>query len=90
LDNKFRGILAGLSDYTPVGSGDRDLLVEARAVSAIAAIRNVLRLIEDTYDEETSADLTKRLINAARTGDEEKFRRKTRQLRKERQREKGK
>jgi len=90
LDNKFRGILAGLSEYTPTGSGDCDLLVEAKAVSAIAAIGNILRLIEATYDEETAADLTKRLINAARTGDEEKFRRKIRYIRKERQRGKSK
>lgn len=82
----MRSLLAGLSDYTPARAGDRDLFIESRAMAVIASVSHLLKLIEENYDDETAADLTKRLFNAARSSDEEKFRRKIRAIRESRRR----
>ena len=81
----MRSLLQGLSDYTPARASDRDLFIEGRAMSIIASVSHLIKLFEEHYDEETAADLTKRLFNAARSGDEEKFRRKIRVIRESRQ-----
>lgn len=81
MEPKFKGLLKALGEYTPPIGEDRDLVIEARALSVIASVNHLLRLIESEYDEELSADLTKRLFNAARSGDQEKFRRKIRSIR---------
>lgn len=73
LDKNFSSLIDSLSDYAPVK--DRDLFIESRAQQVIASVSHLLRLIRESYDEETADDLTKRLINSMRTGDENKFRR---------------
>lgn len=84
MEPKFRSLLQGLSDYVPHTGQDRDLVIESRALAVIASVNHLIRLIENQYDEEMAADLTKRLFNAARSGDEEKFRRKIRAIRESR------
>jgi hypothetical protein len=84
LEPKFKSLLEGLSNYVPHTGEDRDLVIESRAMSVIASVNHLIRLIESEYDEEMAADLTKRLFNAARSGDEEKFRRKIRVIRESR------
>jgi hypothetical protein len=74
VDRKFCSILDELNDYTP--RRDTDLFIESRAMQVIASFSHLVKLINESYDEDTAADLTKRLINAARTGDEAKFSRK--------------
>lgn len=48
-------------------------LIENTALNLIASCNNLIDLIKETYDEETSSDLEKRLLNSIRTGDEKKF-----------------
>ena len=84
MEPKFKSLLQGLTDYVPPSGQDRDLVIESRAMSVIASVSHLIRLIETQYDEETAGDLTKRLFNAARSGDEEKFRRKIRVIRESR------
>ncbi len=74
MDRKFTSIIDELCDYTP--RRDKDLFIESRAMQVIASFSHLVKLINESYDEDTAADLTKRLINAARTGDEAKFCRK--------------
>lgn len=82
MEKKFKGILQALSHHVPPTEGqDRDLVVEARAMSVIASISHLIDLIESEYDEAVAADLKKRLFNAAKSGDEMKFRRKIRAIR---------
>lgn len=83
MDKKLSGIVDELANYVPMR--DRDLFVESRAQQVIASVNHLMRLISETYDAETANDLTKRLQNALRSGDEAKFTRKTRQLREARQ-----
>jgi hypothetical protein len=87
VEIKFRSFLQELSDYVPHTGQDRDLVIEGRAVSVIASVNHLIRLIESQYDPETAADLTKRLFNAAKSGDEDKFRRKIRTIRESRKKE---
>ena len=52
---------------------DRKYLVENTASNVIASASNLIRLINETYDDETSNDLIKRLVNSIRTQDANKF-----------------
>lgn len=74
MDRKFSSIIDELNDYAP--RRDKDLFIESRAMQVIASFSHLVKLINESYDEDTAADLTKRLVNAARTGDEAKFSRK--------------
>ena len=51
---------------------DRRYIVENTADNVIASASNLIKLINETYDADTSAD---RFINSIRTQDEMKFRR---------------
>ena len=79
MDYKFRSILEELNDYVP--ERGRALLIENRAQQVIASVGHLVELIKESYNEEDANDLIKRLFNAARTGDEEKFTRKMRAIR---------
>lgn len=54
---------------------DKEHFIESKADNIIAGTENLLNLINETYDEATAQDLTKRLINAIRTQDPKKFQR---------------
>lgn len=82
MNKQFRSLIDELSDYAP--ARDKDLFIESRGQQAIASVLNLIRLINENYDDETAADLQKRLINSIRTGDETKFRRGIRNIRESR------
>lgn len=52
---------------------DKKQIIENTAKNVIASVSNLMILIKETYDEEVSSDLEKRLISSIRTGDEKKF-----------------
>jgi hypothetical protein len=79
MTKRFTSILDEL-DYTP--HKNRDLIIENRAHQVIASFAHLMKLIEESYDVETAADLQKRLLLSLRTLNEEKFSRKIRSLRK--------
>jgi hypothetical protein len=54
---------------------DAEHFIESKAVNIIAGTVNLVNLINETYDEETAQDLTKRLLNAIRAQDPRKFER---------------
>jgi hypothetical protein len=82
LDKKFRGIIDELFDYTP--SKDKELIIESRGQQIIGSAINLIRLIRESYDEEIASDLSKRLVRAIASEDQEKFTRRLRQLRESR------
>jgi hypothetical protein len=81
MDKKFRSIIDELSDYVP---DNKELFIEARGRQVIASALNLVALIKENFDEETAADLTKRLVRSILSEDQEKFTRKIRQLRESR------
>lgn len=54
---------------------DKEHFIESKASNIVAGTENLISLINETYDEETARDLTKRLLNAIRTQDPKKFER---------------
>jgi predicted transcriptional regulator len=54
---------------------DKEHFIESKADKLIASTSNLLDLINESYDDETANDLTKRLLNAIRTQDPKKFQR---------------
>ena len=58
-------------------SYDRDnkRLVEQKGEHIIAGAINLMEFIESNFDEDTAADLKKRLVNSIRANDPRKFKR---------------
>ena len=83
LSSKFRSLVDELTDYAPVK--DRDLFIESRAEQVMASVSHLMRLIRESYDADTAEDLQKRLVNAIRSDDESKFKRRIRAIRESRQ-----
>ena len=81
-NNKFRSLIDELSDYAP--TRDRDLFIESRADQVMASVKNLMHLIRENYDADVADDLLKRLVNSIRSEDENKFRRRIRQIRESR------
>lgn len=79
MDKKFRSIVDELFDYTP--AKNKELIIESRGQQVIASALNLIRLIKESFDEDTANDLSKRLVRAIASEDQEKFTRKMRQLR---------
>ena len=54
---------------------DKELIIENRADNIISGVKNLITLIQETYDEKTSLDLQKRLFASLKAVDSVKFRR---------------
>jgi hypothetical protein len=79
MEKQFRSIIEELSSYAP--TNNKELFIESRAQQVIASARHLIKLLESSFPEEVSEDLTKRLLLAIKNDDVEKFARKMRQLR---------
>lgn len=79
MDQKFRSILDELSDYVPLR--DRDHFIESRAQQVLASFVHLQKLINETFDPDLAEDLQRRLLLAAKSGDDKKFVRKLRESR---------
>lgn len=65
-----------LEELNDIGNDyDRQHLIASRGANVIASVTNLVTLIQETYDENTSNDLVKRLLNSIRTDDPTKFKR---------------
>lgn len=80
---KFRSLLDELSDSAPLR--DRELFIESRAQQVLASVSHLMRLIRESYEGEIADDLQRRLLLAIKNEDEQKFRRKIRQIRESKQ-----
>jgi len=79
LDKKLRGIIDELLDYAP--PRDKELFIESRGQQVIASALNLIRLIHESFDDDTASDLSRRLVRAIASADSEKFSRRLRTLR---------
>lgn len=80
-DPRFRSMLDELTDYVPTRVHNRALFIEGKAEQVISSAIHLINLLNESFDEETAGDLTKRLIRAIHSGDKDKFHRKIRQIR---------
>ena len=79
MDKQFKSIVEELNTYVP--TRNKDVFIEGRAQQVIASARNLIQLVQESYDPEIAEDLTKRLLSAIKNDDTEKFCRKIRQIR---------
>jgi hypothetical protein len=56
-------------------SSDRERFVEQKGEHIISGALNLIEFIQREFDEETAADLSKRLVNSIKSGDMRKFKR---------------
>jgi hypothetical protein len=73
MKKSTRSILQELSDLGV--NRNKDLVIESRGSNLIESAINLLSLIRENYDLETSAELERRFINSIRTGEPAKFKR---------------
>ena len=81
MQKKTRSLLDELDIF--VSKRDNNSLVENRANNVINSAINLLQHIRENYDAETAANLEKRLLNSIRTGEQEKFTRGIRRVKRE-------
>lgn len=79
MDKQFKSIIDELNSYVP--TRNKNAFIEGRAQQVIASARNLIKLVEESFDPDTAEDLTKRLLSAIKNDDTEKFCRKIRQIR---------
>jgi hypothetical protein len=71
LQKRTRGILEELDNM--MVTRNRENVIESRAVNVIGSAINLIRLIKESYDVEVASDLERRLLNAIRSQDSQKF-----------------
>jgi uncharacterized protein (UPF0305 family) len=80
MDDRTKNIIEELDRFVP--QRDKHQIIEARASNIIASAINLVNLINETFDSEISEELNKRLVNAIKNKDPQKFNRKIREYRK--------
>lgn len=81
MQKRTRSLLAELDSIAT--QRDRENFVESRATNVIQSAINLMTFIKENYDEETSNELERRLLNSIRSGDSSKFVRGIRKLKNE-------
>jgi len=66
---------------------DKENIIESRAVNIISSAINLIQLIRESYDVDTAGELERRLLNAIRSQDAQKFARGIRKLKEARNEE---
>jgi hypothetical protein len=80
MNGRVKNIIEELDRLLP--ERDKHQVIEARASNVIASAINLLSLIQESFPEEESDELQKRLIGAIKNKDPDKFNRKVREYRK--------
>ena len=80
MNGRVKNIIEELDRLLP--ERDKHQVIEARANNIIASAINLLSLIQESFPEEESEELQKRLIGAIKNKDPDKFNRKVREYRK--------
>lgn len=75
----LKSIIEELDAIVP--AKNKHTIIESRAAHIIASAVNLVRLIRESYPEETADDLIKRLHRSILSEDERKFMRKIKELR---------
>ena len=79
MQRKTKSLLEELNDFAI--RKDREVVLESRAIHIIDSAINLIKLIRETFDPETSYELERRLINSIKGADSAKFIRGIRKLR---------
>lgn len=80
MDSRVKSIIEELDRFVP--QRDKHQIIEARASNVIASAVNLINLIQESFTAEEAEELNRRLVNAIRNQDPDKFNRKIREFRK--------
>lgn len=78
-DARLKSIIEELDLFVP--QRDKHQIVEARASNIIVSAMNLLNLIQESFSDEEADELQRRLLNAIKNRDPDKFNRKIREYR---------
>lgn len=78
MDNKTKNLIEELDRFIP--KRDKHLIVESRATNVIASAINLIELMEESFNEEESEELIRRLILGIKNRNPDKFKRKIREF----------
>lgn len=81
MQKRTRGILTELDEL--LTHKDKDNLLESRANNIINGAINLIKFIRENYDAESAGELERRLLNAIKGQDPQKFARGIRKLKDE-------
>lgn len=87
-DGRVKSLIEELDNFVP--QRDKHQVIEARAGNVIASAVNLLNLISESFTAEEADELHRRLFNAIKNQDADKFNRKIREFRKIQESKRGK
>lgn len=80
MNERVKSIIEELDRFVP--QRDKHQIIEARASNVIVSAINLMNLINESFSEEEADELQRRLVNAIKGQDPDKFNRKIREFRK--------
>lgn len=87
-DGRTKSLIEELDLFVP--QRDKHQVIEARASNVIAGAVNLVNLINESFTDDEAEELVRRLINAIKNQDPDKFNRKIREFRKIEESKRGK
>jgi len=87
-DQRVKSLIEELDLFVP--QRDKHQIIEARASNVIAGAMNLVNLINESFEDDEADELIRRLMNAIKNRDPDKFNRKIRELRKIEEGKRGK
>jgi len=87
-DGRVKSLIEELDLFVP--QRDKHQIIEARASNVIASAMNLVSLINESFTVEEAEELNRRLFNAIKNQDPDKFNRKVREFRKIEEGKRGK
>ena len=70
-DKRSRSILEELNSISV--DRDKNHILENRVQHLVSTVNNIRSMLSDLYEDDTAADLEKRLMNSLKSGDSSKF-----------------
>jgi hypothetical protein len=70
-DKRSRSILEELNSISV--DRDKNHILENRVQHLVSTVNNIRSMLSDLYEDDTAADLEKRLMNSLKSGDSAKF-----------------
>lgn len=77
MDNRTKNLIEELDRFVP--KRDKHLIIESRASNIIAGAVNLIELLEESFSEEESDELIRRLVLSIKNRNPDKFKRKIRE-----------
>lgn len=71
MKKNTRSLLDEINSIAPVKG--KDQILESRGINCISGVINLLEMIDNTYDDETAQDMTKRVMLSIKNRDTDRF-----------------